>query len=398
MASRRQTPRDPLAGLLLGLGSVVSLGCPPLLSEEFTQQKGRDPRLDGDAITLDASRDPGGAGTGGSSASPDPTTLLGPGGPDSPDGGGSDGPDTSETPPEPDGGSVVGNEPGPPTVLEVSPSDGAIGVPSDAVVTLTFSEAMNTSSVELAYASDDLPASAVSFSWSDGDTVLQIIPDQPLTRATGDSAATTFATPYAFEIGSAALDQGGSPLPAFASAFSVVREITETLEAVRDRSLTGNWRADNSYGTGECEEQDFAVCVGDSSAANSAYRGFLTFNLSAIPAAAMDATAATLRLRVTSEVNLPFSSLGTLGVERVSFASIDLTAFSASPLGALEPITNQNDELSADVLTAVRTDLPGRARSQFRMRFSTASDLDGSADLIASEWTTQTLQVSYLIP
>jgi hypothetical protein len=82
----------------------------------------------------------------------------------------------------------------------------------------------------------------------------------------------------------------------------------------------------------------------------------------------------------------------------VSFGSVDLTAFSASPLGALAPITNQNDNLSADVLAAVRADLPGHTRSQFRLRFSTASDQDGTADFIASEWTTQALQITYLIP
>jgi hypothetical protein len=273
-----------------------------------------------------------------------------------------------------------------------------MGVLSDAVVTLTFSEAMDTRSVEQAYSSYDLPASAVSFRWSDGDTVLHITPNEPLTRATGASAATTFATLYAFELGSSALDQDGSPLPAFSSGFSVVREITQTLDPILDRGLTGNYREDDSYGTGECEEQDTAVCVGDSSSGNSAYRGFLSFDLSAIPSAALDATAASLSLLITSEVGGPFTTLGSLGVERVSFDSIGLTVFSASPLGALEPVTNQDDELSADVLAAVRTDFPGRARSQFRVRFSTASDLDGSADFIASEWTTVELQITYLIP
>jgi len=388
-------------GLLLGLGSLLSFGCPQLLSDEFTVQTGSDPRL-GDPITLDASRSPGGAGSGGSSAALDPSAvppdgLDGPDDPDDPFAPDPGAPDTPDTPADPDGG-VVGNQPGPPSVLNVSPADGASGVASDAVVTLTFSEAMDTSSVELAFSSFDLPVSAVSFSWTDGDTVLHITPDQPLTRATGTSTSTTFATPYAFEIDGSALDQEGSPLPPFNSAFSVEREITQTLEAVRDRSLTGNWREDNTYGTGECEQQDTAVCVGDSSSGNSAYRGFVTFNLSTLPAGVTDATAASLRLLVTSEVGGPFSTLGNLGAERVSFGSIDLAAFGAAPLGALAPLSDQNGSLSADVLAAVRADLPGHARSQFRVRFATGSDLDGTADLIASEWTTQTLQITYLIP
>ena len=390
-------------GLLLGLGSLLSFGCPQLLSDEFTLQTDTD-RL-GDPITLDASRTPGDLGAGGSGSSVDPSAVLhdGPDGPDgaddpeqldAPDSGA---PDTTDTLPAPDAGGAD-NTAGPPSVLNVSPSDGASGVTSDAVLTLTFSEAMDTSSVEQAYSSFDLPPSAVSFSWTDGDTVLHITPDQPLTRATGTSEPATFATPYAFEIGGSALDQEGSALPAFSSAFSVEREITQTLDAVRDRLLTGNWRADNSYGTGECEQQDSAVCVGDSSSGNSAYRGFVTFDLSALPAGITDATAASLHLLVTSEVGGPFSTLGGLGAERVSFGSIDLTAFSAAPLGALAPVTNQNDQLSANVLAAVRADLPGHLRSQFRLRFATASDLDGTADFIASEVTTQTLQITYLIP
>jgi len=292
--------------------------------------------------------------------------------------------------------------PGAPAVVSVSPSNGATGVAADAVVTLTFSEPMNTSAVEAAYGSSELPAGSVSFSWSEGDTVLQVAPNQPLTQAIGRSPATTVAQRYALEIGTAAVDLDGDALPSFSSNFTTLRQISQTLNALQDRSLTGNWRSDDVYGNNSCQELDSTTtCIGDSSNANSTYRGFVTFDLSGLPAQIQELSAAQLSMSVDTIRGSPFAVLGSLVAEHVSFASISLDAFEAPALGSVINVSSAataGTQLSIDVLAAVTDDLPARAHNQFRFRFSTTTNSDDAGDLIEVLWTTETLAVTYLTP
>ena len=190
------------SGPLLALAASCSLGCPQLLSDEFMvlanpDQNGEDPP--GSAGSTGASGSAGSAGNGGSGQA-----AAGSGG---------------------TGGSLV-SVPGAPSVVSVSPSNGASGVAANAVITLTFSEPMDKSAVEGAYSSSTLPRGSVSFSWSGGDTVLQITPNQPLARATG-SSPTTAARVYAFELGTAAVDLEGEALPRFSTSFTTLRELTQ---------------------------------------------------------------------------------------------------------------------------------------------------------------------------
>jgi hypothetical protein len=293
---------------------------------------------------------------------------------------------------------------GAPTIVEVSPSDGATGVPVTAVVTLTFSEPMNTAAVQAAYSSGELPASSVTFSWSAGNTVLQIAPNQPLTLATGTSPATTTAKHYAFEIGTGAVDQGGDALAPFSSGFSTLRAVTQTLGAVQDRSLTGNWRSDDVYGDNSCTQSgSTTTCIGDSSNSNSTYRGFVTFDLSALPAQTEGFSTAQLGMSVDNMRGSPFADLGSLLVEHVSFDSISLDAFNSAALSS--PISLSSSatlgvgaQLDFDVLSPAADDLPALGRSQFRFRFTTGTNSDDSGDLIEVLWATEKLTVTCLIP
>ena len=368
MPRRRSWRSRSLSGPLLALWASCLWGCPQLLSDDFRGVAERDQ----EPTTIDD------AGSAGAGSHPQNTAGTGTGG-------------------------APSSSAGVPTVVNVSPSNGASGVPADQALTVTFSEPMDTGKVEAAYSSSELPASAVAFSWSAGNTVLQITPKQPLTLATGTSPAAPVAQRYTFEIGPSALDLDGQALARFSSSFTTLRQFSQTLAAVQDRNLSGNYRSDDVYGDNSCifSDPDGTICIGDSSNDNSTYRGFLTFDLSLLPAQAKTVSAARLSMSVDSIRNSPFAVLGSLVTEHVSFSAINLAAFDAPALGSAITMSSSatvNSTVSADVASFVQDDLPARARSQLRFRFSTNTNSDGVGDLIEVLWATPALDVTYLMP
>ena len=99
----------------------------------------------------------------------------------------------------------------PPTVLSVTPSNGARGVAKDVSIVVAFSEPMDQQKTEAAYESTALPATAVTFSWSADKTQLTIDPTNDLSYASG-SATTLEPTKYSFAINTSAADLAGNPL------------------------------------------------------------------------------------------------------------------------------------------------------------------------------------------
>ncbi len=287
-------------------------------------------------------------------------------------------------------------------VVASVPEDGAVGVLPDTAFVITFSAAMDRSSVEAAYNSADVPASGARFSWSAGDTVLSVQPERALRAESGVDPAGVAALEYAFEISSLAEDRTGRHLAATRVSFHVARSITQNIAAVQDRNLTGNWRADGNYGVADCERVDTTVCVGDSiSAGEPTYKGFMTFDLRALPAALVAIHAAELGCVVSFMFGTPFDDLGTLRIEPVSFETIGDAAFNGTTVAAPANVSVQaavGDSLSADVLAAVSADWSAGAASQFRLTFATGSDQDGVADLFQCEWSTARVRVNYWLP
>jgi hypothetical protein len=304
---------------------------------------------------------------------------------------------------------MAGTEPAPdpndvtaPTVVDVTPGDGFSGVPPDVVITVTFSEAMDRGSVESAYTSPDLPASAVRFSWSESDTVLRITPEAPLRVASGDDPDDVEPAAYEFELTSAARDVSGNALVPKHVEFSVIREITRALRGVQQRRLTGSWRSDGIYGVLDCEEGQTTICVGDSlSAASTTYKGFVSFDLNALGGDAGGVSVARLSLDVSNMFGDPFPDLGSLTVEHVEYEEIGADAFAAEPLSVVGIMASSGeigDTLGVDVVVPVNADLGQRRMSQFRFAFSSATDDDGVADVIISDWGTLSLTLTYLTP
>lgn len=321
----------------------------------------------------------------------------------SPDVGGGDTAGSSSDAGEPPGG----DEPPPTqgtlaTLVASSPADAARGVLPDAALVLTFSAPMDRASVEAAYASSDLPASAVSFSWSDADRVLRIQPNAALQTSAGSDPAAVEAVSYAVEIGAGARDAAGNALAPARIAFSTARAISQRLGAVTDRDLTGNWRSDSSYGLADCERADTTVCVGDSPASGEpAYRGFITFELRQAPASLIEVTAAELSCSIALVYGTPFTNLGALNIDHVAFDAIGDEAFSVAPFPERQSRTSPmliGDVLAVDALAAVRSDWSVRDYNQYRLAFTTATDSDGSADQLGCDWSTVELALTYWLP
>jgi len=87
----------------------------------------------------------------------------------------------------------------PPTVYATSPVDGANNVAVDAPIAVTFSEAMDTTSVESAFRVT--PATPGSFNWSDNSTTVTFTP----------AAALQYDTSYRVTIGETAHDAAAIP-------------------------------------------------------------------------------------------------------------------------------------------------------------------------------------------
>jgi len=204
-------------------------------------------------------------------------------------------------------------------------------------------------------------------------------------------------------ISASATDVEGRGLSApFESSFSLLRRVEFTLFALQDRDLSGSFRSNDTYGAGACARAQINMCVGDVRVGgdNEQYKGFISFELDALPEGAQSVEAA-LTLEITGISGNPFGGLGGLVLEHARFDVIGAEAFSANALDEMGLIANGGGTgtlVSADVASAFRADRGERAMTQYRLRFEDATDGDNNSDAIVSAWDTQTIDVSYLIP
>jgi len=303
----------------------------------------------------------------------------------------------------------------PPTVVSVSPADGALGVSRDAQLVITFSEAMDEPSVQGAYTSADLPAASVSFSWNDAGTVLTLTPASNLKYATGatdaDGSLAFAAQSYVYSLNGAATDLAGNALTPASYRFSTLRQASFELGAIA--AQTGTWTTSAGEASGACSRhpdsnQPPSVCVGGDGAGGRSV-GLLSFDLAPLPAGIVAFASATL-----SASSVRFGDVAPLGendIERAAFAALDDSALSASVTESLgsffdDAALRQSAEgvafISAkDVTASVKDDYERRAshetRSQFRIAFGNAGPGNGKRDI---ELVTSSIRLStvFLIP
>jgi hypothetical protein len=288
-----------------------------------------------------------------------------------------------------------------PRVSSSVPADGATGVRRDISLSIAFTAPMDRASVEAAFTSGTLPATAHQFNWDSAGTLLNIALGEPLSYATGGDPNQVAALRYDYRLTSDAHDVQGRPLPETQVTFWTLREISVALGAQPDPALTGNWRSDGIYGTDSCAQSGASMCLGDSSfGPNASYRGFASFDLSALPSSVQELSQAQLELQLSSILGNPFAGLGPLAFEHVRFAAIGPDAFNAPALASLGGSSSApiGSTLRQSALDAARSDLAGGVLSQYRFRFQSATDGDAATDLVFSNRTSARLRVSYLIP
>lgn len=271
----------------------------------------------------------------------------------------------------------AGTAPDAPTI-QVSPSNGAKGVKVDAPIVLTFSEPMNAASVEAAWSSTSLPAQDLAFSWNAENTILTIDASSVLQYPEGGIDVDTFD--YDFTIDASANDAEGDALEGpFTSSFATARDITMVLDTVF-----------GGTGTFDGTSKLVPVRVGDT-VDNGTHRGFLTFDLSVLPANIVELTEVTLFARQDSVGGTPYQDLGTVQLSQIApTTELDITAHTAAPrseLGVFSDADTTGDpdgDRTANVLAEVAADLSdGASVSTFRLEFTTAQDLGNDEDYVA---------------
>lgn len=125
------------------------------------------------------------------------------------------------------------------------------------------------------------------------------------------------------------------------------------------------------------------IAVGDN-AADEGRRGFVRFNIAGLPAG-VEIVSAELRLAQAAVLGAPYATLGTVRVDHVDLGvGLDAGDYAAAPLLSNFAVLSSDAVLTVkvvDVKARVLADIAAaRTTSDYRLRFPTASDLDGVID------------------
>ncbi len=280
----------------------------------------------------------------------------------------------------------------PPTIVSVTPEDGAMGVGADAPITVTFSEPMRRSAAQAGYQSADLSASSVTFDWSDDSTVLTI-QHQPLTVAEGTDPSDVVAAAYHLAMTDTAEDLAGNRMAQdFDWTFTTVRRISQILVAegdhVRHFHQTGNVACGNHYWVGDDADRQTSFALTE-------------FDLSDLPGDIAEWEVATFDADVIDISGDP-TDLGLLDISRLHAVPLT-TASSNTPFTAVVSVANVKlGHISKTLLPALQEEFQTiRAAAwpwvQYRISFRQGTDGDDAWDWIQFPCHFE-LRTRYLVP
>ena len=284
------------------------------------------------------------------------------------------------------------------------PADGQAGIPEDAEIVLKFSEPMDPATFDQAL--DTTTLGPVEIYWNDALDEMTILPQAPLAYAegSGDDPLAIEALDYRVSIDTAAMDQAGNPLAAEVDiVFSTMRQMRTVVKA--DDALT------RSISPSELLYQPNDPFVAGDDDSDGGIRTALTFDLSTVPAGALEIAEARIVTRqLTGDLGgNPYVDLGLLVLDHVTYAHLDDEAGINAAFNAEQQAMDTYDGFSWDgyqasvdleVTDAVAADFADRAanldRSQFLLYFDGYTDLDGMTDRAVFSRDALELQVIYL--
>lgn len=276
------------------------------------------------------------------------------------------------------------NPPGPtiPTVT-ISPSHGQQGVLIDTPIILSFSEPMNTASVEAAWASSSFVLADVSSSWNDACTVWTINGNTVLDYPRGGFDVDRYG--YEIALDGTAQDAEGDMLAAVSITFDTARDITDTLPLVTARTGSFNGTVTTPV-----------LRPGDTDT-NATWRAWMSFDLSVLPDDVISLEDAILGARQASTYGDPYGDLG--AIYPVLMPGIlgldDAAAYTANGVGGTSLARDGTvGDKTANVREALQSVLDGGATEvAVRVGFDTAFDLEGDDDYAVFEDPTLTVHL-----
>jgi len=293
-----------------------------------------------------------------------------------------------------------------PTVVSVTPTNGAKGIAKDSNVVIVFSERMDPTKTLAAYSSTDLPAANVNFTWSTDGTRLTIDPKADLTYQANTAPSTAQAKSYAFSIATSAADSAGNTLAtAFTSRFSTLRRVVQKLNSNNyaiNADPSGTYVEGCSTGIG--------ITVG--TYIDYWFGGLTEFDLSVLPADVRlfeKAQLDTVQYYGTYSTGDPFGSdrLGAIVCDHTTYnppTSGALAGGVVRRMGTLSADANDGPR-SLDVVNAVREDYQLRAarrnKTQLRIAFTIQNpDLLHTPSYVTFDCAASalTLTLTYLAP
>lgn len=265
-----------------------------------------------------------------------------------------------------------------PTIVSVSPALGSLGNADTTQIVINFSEAMDTTNTQAAYNSASVGIrqafGEVTYSWSNGNKTLTIIPNNPLTYNIAPAAPNN----YAFYISTAAKSAAGVPLASqYNGNFNTyVKHLNEVLytDPTRDANVTGGFLS----GIYTVLPPAATMTIGDD-ILNSTQAAYLTFSLAGLPGDLQTGNILAADLAVTPSappVGAPYTILNMatkkLVVHGLNYGNaVDLPEL----LPNNELVTNLDGTLmNGSVLSAVKADWTNKAvqnsLSQYQLRFA----------------------------
>ncbi|HEY3255080.1 MAG TPA: Ig-like domain-containing protein [Polyangiaceae bacterium] len=297
------------------------------------------------------------------------------------------------------GGTAGAGDTTAPTIVSISPTNNATGVKSNASITITFSEVMNSAAATQAMQVGGFTASDLNTSWDAAGKVLTVTPKTGgFAYANGSTPAGTPATKYTVTVGTGATDLAGNPLASvFSSSFTTLRHITQSI-------ASGTAAAYSTYGHAvgdgpvSCPTYDpLWVDIWTNPGSGGTYYIFIPFDTSVMGSASSITLESASFSATQVAASGAFYTSHQVVLKRVTYQAIDKTVLDATVLDSFgvfassavaQPTANVFADLSADITANVRQEM-------FRLEPTGTADSGTMANFTCSGFY---LNVVYTIP